>query len=231
VAAERLRTPPAGPFIIHACEGTDEGARDEVQRLDEMGALDAATVMVHGVALDGPGIQLMQARRASLVWCPSSNVFTLGGTLSQEVLDSGIPIALGTDSALTAAGDLIDELRMASRYAPLDRLYRMITTDAAKILRVTRDPGDWIVIRDHGQSVAEALLDLPPELVFSGGQLKLASEAWAGRLPPQQLRGFQRIEVEGRGRFLIDCDVSALAAETRRILGDDFRLAGRRVEA
>jgi hypothetical protein len=37
----------------------------------------------------------------------------------------------------------------------------------------------------------------------------------AGRLPPQQLRVFQRIEVERRGgRFLVDCDVSALAAGT-----------------
>ena len=122
-------------------------------------------------------------------------------------------------------------MQLACRYVPLERLYRMVTTHAARILRLTPDPGDWIVIRDRGQSPAQALLDLPPELVFCGGQLKLASEAWAGRLPPEQLRGFQRIEVEGRGRFLIDCDVSALASETRRILGDDFRLACRRVAA
>jgi hypothetical protein len=68
----------------------------------------------------------------------------------------------------------------------LDRLYRMIATVVANILRVTRDPRDWNVIRDRCQSDAEALLYLLPELVFSGGELKHASAAWAGRLPPQQ---------------------------------------------
>jgi hypothetical protein len=97
----------------------------------------------------------------------------------------------------------------------------MVTSDAAAILRIAPDSGDCIVVPDRGQSPAEALRDLPPELVFVAGRLKLASEAMARRIAPSLLEGFQPIEVEGRGRFLIDCDIPPHTSDTR--------LAGRRV--
>lgn len=237
VAGAWARTPEDAPFVIHACEGTDLQSAEEINRLDSMGMLGPATVLVHGVGLDGDGIALMRRRGAALIWCPSSNHFTLGRTLSPEVLDSGIPIALGTDSALTAAGDLIDELDLARTFVAPDRLYRMVTDEAARILRLNagaiRESGaaDVVIVRDRGQTPAEALPGLRPEAVLIGGRIKLISEALADRFAPHLPQELQTLEIRDRGRWLIDCDVTTLFGAVKAVLGPDIRLAGREVAA
>ncbi len=112
------------------------GAR--CRRLDELGALDERTAIVHGVGLTAAGVALMRRRRASLVWCPTSNLAMLGRTVSRTVLRSGIPMALATDSALSAPVDLLDELAVARKYLPAERLYEMVTSEPARILRLAR---------------------------------------------------------------------------------------------
>ena len=232
-----LRTPSCEPFLIHAGEGTDEQARSEIKRLDDAGILAANTVIVHGVAVGPDDLIALNHWGVSLVWCPSSNLFTLGKTLSEQVLGSGVPIALGTDSALTAEGDLVSEIRTARRYVSMARIYEMLTGQAAAILRLhcgegtVREGafGDLLVVRDQGQTPANALLDLHPELVLIGGRVKLISLRLADQLKPRNARDLHRIEVEGRGEWLIDCDVAALEAPAKWVLGENFRLARNRV--
>lgn len=231
------RTPSGEPFLIHAGEGTDEQARSEIKRLDDAGILAANTVIIHGVAIGPDDLMTLKRRGASLVWCPSSNLFTLGKTLSKEVLESDVPIALGTDSALTAESDLLSEIRTACRYASVSRVYEMLTVQAAAILRLRCGEGavsegafgDLLVVRDQGQTPAEALLDLHPEMVLVGGKVKLISLALADRINLRNARHLNRIEVEGRGEWLIDCDVAALEAPAKWVLGEGFRLARHRV--
>jgi cytosine/adenosine deaminase-related metal-dependent hydrolase len=233
------RTPSGAPFLIHACEGTDGPAAAELYRLDAGGVLGPSTVLVHGVALNETGPDLVKQRGASLVWCPSSNHFTLGRSLSREVLDSGIPIALGTDSALTAAGDLIDEIQVARADVTAERLYGMVTDTAARVLRLTagegtiRDDGvaDLVVVSERGRRPAEALLDLQPEAVFVGGRIKLISIQLAQQLPPRLIRHLQPLRIEDRGQWLIDCDVPMLLDACNRVLGGKLRLAGKAVAA
>jgi cytosine/adenosine deaminase-related metal-dependent hydrolase len=238
IAERRAATPPDAPFILHACEGTDTDARGELRFLDAAGVLGPSTAIVHGVALDGDGIRLMRARSASLIWCPTSNHFTLGRTIPPEVLDAGIPVALGTDSALTSDGDMADELRAALRFADAARVYRMVTETPARILRLGRGEGsvcdggaaDLVVVRDPGPCPADALRELDPQLVIVGGRIKLSTPALADRLGLHKLR-LQPIAVEGRGPRLIACDVHSLARSAEAALGGDFRLAGKRVAA
>ena len=121
----RARSTPADyPFFIHAAEGTDEAASREIQTLQMAGALTSSTVLIHGVGIRPSDIQVLKNANTSLVWCPSSNHFTLNRTLQTAVLNSGIPIALGSDSALTADGDLLDELRVARRTADVHQIGR-----------------------------------------------------------------------------------------------------------
>lgn len=226
------RTPRRWPFILHAAEGTDECARNEICRLDRSGVLGPRTVLVHAVAAD---TNLLRRRRASIVWCPSSNLFVLGQTLSTGSLRSGVPIALGTDSALTARGDLTDEIA-AARMAP-DEAFAMVTERAAQILRLAggvgtirhRGVADLVAVRDRGKTPAAALPGLSPELVFVGGELKLASPALAARLPSCERDRLQPIELEGRGRFFVAADVRTLYTETAAVLGRNFQLARRGV--
>jgi cytosine/adenosine deaminase-related metal-dependent hydrolase len=237
-AEERFRqTPPDTPFIIHAGEGTDAESREEIMRLENAGMLKPHTVIVHGIGFEGDDFKLLLQRGVSLVWCPSSNYFTIGRSLAPAAFASGIPVALGTDSPLTAAGDLVDEICVARRYLPLSRLYEMVTTEAAHVLRLrpgegtVREgtPADLTVVADNGQSPAEALADMRPELVLVSGRVKLVSPRMADRLKFRRLPSFESIEVNGRGEYLVSCRISALAAHARKQLGEEFRLAGKRV--
>jgi cytosine/adenosine deaminase-related metal-dependent hydrolase len=231
------QTPTAFPFLVHAGEGTDELSRQELYRLDATGVLNPRTILIHGVSVGPRELMLLRSRGISLVWCPSSNLFTLHRTLSPVVLDSSIPIALGTDSALTA-GDLIDEISMARRSRTPERLYEMVTSSAASILRLGQGEGeigegsvaDLVVVRNWGQTPAEALLDLWPEMVFVGGRIKLISRKASAELrivPP----GFQPLHIEGRGEWLIDADVPNLLHAAKKALQEAVRLAGRKVAA
>jgi cytosine/adenosine deaminase-related metal-dependent hydrolase len=227
--SDRFRsTPRAWPFVIHLGEGTDEKARNEIFRLDKMGALDDRTVLVHAVGLDRRGIELAGRKGASIVWCPSSNLFLLGRTLARDILESGIPIALGSDSALTAEGDLLDELRIAHALgARAASLYRMVTATPASILRLTPSPGDLAVFRDTGATPAETLLSgASPEMVIVGGRVKLLSRQLAARIGEPLLR-FCPLHVEGRGEVLVHADVPGLYRRAARVLGE-VNLAGKR---
>jgi cytosine/adenosine deaminase-related metal-dependent hydrolase len=218
-------TPLDWPFILHLGEGVDRNAQREIFRLDGLGALDQRTILVHAVALGGRGLRLAKQRGAALIWCPSSNLFLLGRTLN-GALSCGIPVALGSDSAVTAKGDLLDELRVARRYVPASRLYGMVTEDAARILRlphgfgaiVPGGPADLIAISGDGRDPAEALLRANrPEWVFVAGKLKLSTRPNSG---------LHRLSLEGRGEVFVAANVSRLR---RQVPSNGIRLAGRRV--
>ncbi len=231
VSARRKRTPKGCPFVMHLGEGTDRESAAEVFKADEMGALD---VIVHAVGLDASGWRLLKKRGASVIACPVSNLFTLGRTLRKNVFSRGVPIALGTDSALTAPGDILDALRAARSIWGLSaaQLYRMVTSEAAKVLRLTKGQGeireggvaDLIVVRDIGLSPAETVLGLTcVEMVIVGGRIRMVSD----RFKKFAGDGFQRISVQGRGRVWVDADVATFYEEAVTRLGTGFRLAGR----
>jgi len=204
-------TPPGAPFLIHLAEGTDSSAAEEIFRLHELGALTDRTVLVHAVGLTPEGWDLVRRAGAAVIWCPRSNLFTLGRTLSREVIESGIPIALGTDSSLTTEGDFLDELRFAGADA----------TDAARILRLPPRPDDWIAVPAPGA---------PPELVVIGGSIRLISPALSEPLPPGLRSAFTPLGVEARPRVLVRWNIPQLLEDTRRYLDQEpVRLAGREV--
>jgi cytosine/adenosine deaminase-related metal-dependent hydrolase len=238
--AERFHaTPPDWPFILHLGEGTNREARSEIFQLDEVGLLQQRTILVHAVALDRKGLRLVRERGASLIWCPGSNLFLLGRTLDGQALRSGVPIALGSDSALTANGDLLDEIRLARKLSGLSSpaIYAMVTEVAAKMLRLQNGAGtlavgaaaDVVAFRDASRSPAVAIMRAKgPALVIVGGNVKLVSTALASQWRPE---GMHRLEVEGRGEFFVDANIPKWRSSAERALETELRLAGRRVVA
>src|SRR5580698_4581264 len=198
----RKRTPAHWPFIVHAAEGTDESAHAEIPRLKELGVLDGRTVLVHAVGAGRRELKTICESGSSVVWCPTSNLFTLGRTLAADTVRSDIPIALGTDSALTGAGDLIDEMKCAMVATGLtaEEMYPLVTTKAARILRLSAGQGtireggvaDFVAVADTGQTPAEALADLRPELVMVRGRVMMASDRFA-----RPFKGLKPIHIEG----------------------------------
>lgn len=130
-------TPSDRPWIVHLAEGVDVVAAGELGRLDELGCLASNTVIVHGVGLTSADVTRVIDAGASVVWCPSSNVRMFGRTLDVAALARAHRVALGTDSRLTGARDLLDELRVAAEHSALAAcdLMRLVTSDAAAILR------------------------------------------------------------------------------------------------
>lgn len=231
------------PFIIHLGEGTDKRSGDEIFALERMGALDCRTVLVHGVALTETGHDLWQQRGAALVWCPTSNRFTLGTTLDAHSLTRSKRIALGSDSALTARGNLLDELHAAhsDEGATAELIYGMVTESAAAILRLNNGEGQVLpgsvanltAIPWSGGTPAEAVVTMDMahvEMVLVSGLLQLASDEMAGRWPTPQTEGLERISVEGLERR-VRAPVSWMLSETSKHLPDGIHLAGRRVTA
>jgi len=244
---ERFRsTPRDEPFIVHLGEGTDAAARDEVFELDRLGGLDERTVLVHAVALDSRGLARVRECGASIVWCPSSNLFLLGRTLAPGALDSGIPVALATDSSISCEGTLFHEIRKAREISGLsvERLYSMVTGTAAQILRLTGGEGvlreggiaDLLAVPDRGLTPADTLAGLASDdvdLVMTGGEIKLLSEQFAGQMSDLAEKPLGRVVVDGRPVWVSGINPSRLLASARGALGETtaIRLGGRIVEA
>jgi cytosine/adenosine deaminase-related metal-dependent hydrolase len=233
LAALFRKAPKTQPFMVHCGEGTDASARRELQTLDSLGALDQRTVLIHGVAVTPGGVDLMRQRGASLVWCPTSNLTMLGRTVSRHVLRSGIPIALATDSAMSAPVNLLDELRVARRYVPAGRLHEMVTSVPAAMLRLSSADtrGDWIAMRSTSSKPEDALLNGTVTLVSVGGRIRLIAPDLAAQLPREVRRRLQPLAVEGGEPVLVDAQVNELRKAAEKHLGRDFRLAGKRVLA
>ena len=238
-----LSTPPGSPFIIHLAEGSDKRSQNEIFRLDQMQALASNSVVVHGVGLDQAGHSLIEQRGAGLIWCPTSNVFTLGRTLNGTEIEQHKKVALGSDSALTGQGDLFDEIRFASDHARVDlkRIYSLVTDSAAKVLRLKNGrgaicvggPADMLVVSDTGGRPCTRLSQATArdlEVVMVGGRPKLISAAAAGRWPRAALNAFEVIRV-GNFEKLVQAPIRQLLEGTRRHLGKEIFLAGKRVTA
>ena len=134
------RKPRGATWFIHAAEGTDERARADLAALDARGVLAPDSALIHGVGFTPEDTARALERGVALFACPSSNHYLLSRTADMQPFARARRLALGSDSLLTADGDLLDELRAAeqtAQLAPLD-LFRAVTTDAASIIGLPR---------------------------------------------------------------------------------------------
>jgi hypothetical protein len=75
-----------------------------VTYLDRLGFLDSLSLCVHVVQVSEEEIQLLQRSRAGVCLCPRSNLFIGNGLPPvRQLLDAGVPCAIGTDSLASNA--------------------------------------------------------------------------------------------------------------------------------
>jgi cytosine/adenosine deaminase-related metal-dependent hydrolase len=130
-------TPADAPWFIHAGEGTDAAAADEAAQLADLGVLGDNTVLVHGLGFDTAARARLIRERVGLVWCPSSNDFLYGRSAPvNEFARAGL-LALGSDSRLSGARDLLDELQFARGTGAVDdsHLEALVALNGARLLR------------------------------------------------------------------------------------------------
>jgi cytosine/adenosine deaminase-related metal-dependent hydrolase/ubiquinone/menaquinone biosynthesis C-methylase UbiE len=221
---------PETPFILHAAEGIDRQSRAELDELDRRGLLDRRTVLIHGLGLITRDINLLNERGASLVLCPTSNRFLFGKMPRAHIVRQLERAALGSDSPLTAAGDLLDEMQLL-REQKIDpaTLYNLVTASPANILDLKHGegsialhgPADLIAVRDKGLSPAETLAVLALddiELVMVGGQVQVASPTLFERLPGNHRSVMHLLHIAGIQRW-VRAPLPALFASAEEILG------------
>jgi cytosine/adenosine deaminase-related metal-dependent hydrolase/ubiquinone/menaquinone biosynthesis C-methylase UbiE len=234
-------SPTNHPFIVHAAEGVDEASAHEVFDLDRANALDQRTVLVHGLACTPEAVSLINGRGAAVILCPTSNQFLFHRSPSLGFIHSINRVILGSDSPLTAAGDLLDEIRFARTRTGLEAgfLYSLVTSRPAEILGLQRGEGllkqgsiaDMFAVRDIGLSPAETLTRLTigqVELVMLAGRVQLASPSLFKRLPRALKVGLESFEVDGHQRW-VRAPFNKLFAEAEEVLGSNLHLGGKRV--
>jgi cytosine/adenosine deaminase-related metal-dependent hydrolase len=194
-------------WFIHAGEGVDAAAAREFATLEDLGCIASNTLLIHGVAFTAVERGRLAARGAGLIWCPSSNYFLFGETADCADLIRAGRVALGSDSRLSGAGDLLDELAVARerRGVAEHDLESMVTSGAARLLG----------LHDRGELRAGTLADcviLPRtsrlstagraqvRCVMVGGLMRYGDEDLAQVLMPPEQR--VPVVVDGRPKVL-----------------------------
>ncbi len=167
VAASHRNTPAEWPWLIHAGEGVDAAAESEAGRLERLGCLTPNAVLIHGVAFGPTASAKVIGAGAGLVWCPSSNHFLFAATADVRAFDDADCLALGSDSRLSGAGDLLDELQVAhaTRQLSAEGLARTVLTGAARLMKLADAgtiargaPADLAIIRPTEPDPFETLV-------------------------------------------------------------------------
>lgn len=174
------------PWFIHLAEGRDGRAGAAFRRLLATTGLDPSLRLVHGVGLSPADRRRAIAAGMGLVACPTSNQRLLGRPGPMRDFAAAGQAALGTDSRLTGARDLLAELRFAwsSGLATAEQLLMLVGPSAAWSCGLPDRgrlapglPADLVVIADDGRPPAQQLCrseraDL--RLVLRGGRPRIA---------------------------------------------------------
>ncbi len=134
--------------------------------LSQMRVLTPRTLAVHGVQCDDTDLAVLKASGATLVTCPRSNRFVgVGDPPVQRFYDSGVPVAVGTDS-LASNDDLnlfgeLARLRQLAPNVPAAAFLESATAVGAKALGAEPDAGTI----EPGKRAALIAVALPPDVV------------------------------------------------------------------
>ncbi len=124
-----------------------------IDRLRKLGLLTSQTQCVHMTQLSDGDLRHLRDTGASVVHCPQSNLKLASGYCPvQRLINAGITIAIGTDSAASNNSlNLFQELRTAALLAKGDandptvlnahQMLRMATIEGARVLDLEKDIG------------------------------------------------------------------------------------------
>jgi cytosine/adenosine deaminase-related metal-dependent hydrolase len=230
------------PYVIHLAEGVDAEAAHELDVLTEAGALGRNTMIIHGVALRSEDVEAIARAKASVCWCPASNLYLYDRTADVRALScAGVNVTLGTDSTMTGGLNLLDEVRIGRRAyreqtgedAPQRWLVQIMTTHAAyALLREDRlgriavgYDADLLVLPDTGKDPYATLIEAEPDdiaLLIHGGVPVYGDEAYISlfeRFTP----AFASVLVSGKPK-LVAGDLPGLLNRISEKLGRTFDL-------
>jgi 5-methylthioadenosine/S-adenosylhomocysteine deaminase len=193
------------PVHIHLHESQMEVAQSieatgkrPLQRLDDLGLLNASLLAVHAVHVTPEEIERLAAAGAGVAHCPTSNLkLACGVAPAVAFMDAGVTVGLGTDGA--ASNNLLDvlsEMRMAALLARVsaggedaitaEQALRMATLDAARALRRDHEIGSVepgkladLTCIDLSRCNSQPVYDAVSQLVYAT-RADQVSDVWVG---------------------------------------------------
>lgn len=124
-----------------------------IETLEDLGLVRAGAQFVHCCAIEADEVKLLADRGVSIAHCPRSNVrLKCPSAPIREMLDAGIPVGLGLDSAASSGPiDMFDEMRCALRVSESrgkalspEEVWSMATSRGAESLRFALpNLGSW----------------------------------------------------------------------------------------
>lgn len=137
-----------------------------VEYLDRMKVLGPRLLVVHGVQLTSPELARLAERGCTLVTCPRSNAYVgAGAPPVARFYESGVPVAIGTDS-LASNRDLnlfaeLAELRRLAPSVPAAALLASATRTGARGLGLEQELG----VIEPGRTAALIAVEVPEGVV------------------------------------------------------------------
>ncbi len=177
-------------------QGIEHNGKRPLARLAELGLISPALIGVHMTQLSDDEIGNLAAQGAHVVHCPESNLKLASGFCPvQKLLDAGINVALGTDSAASNNDlDMLAEMRTAALLAkavandatalPAASALRMATLNGAIALGLAEETGSLevgksadIVALHLGEVETQPLYNVHSHIVYAVGRDKV-SDVW-----------------------------------------------------
>jgi cytosine/adenosine deaminase-related metal-dependent hydrolase len=214
------------PVVIHAGEGTDAAARQEIDQLITWNLLHRKLIGIHGVSLTPSQAKAFSA----LVWCPQSNYFLLNATAPVNRLKKHTRILFGTDSTLTSDWDIWVHIALARNTGMLndEELYNSLTNEPAGIWKLNTGTiregmdADLIVSKNNGATGLDAFYSTRPNnllMVMHKGDIKLFDQALYHQLNDIPLHRFSKV-YSGDSIKYVQGDIHGLMNEIKTYKAD-----------
>ncbi|MBA7675192.1 Atrazine chlorohydrolase [subsurface metagenome] len=225
------------PFITHLEEGYDEETQRGIDILEQLNCLDNHDVLVHCLGFSDKDIRKAKKARATIAWCPASNIFMFNLTCKiRKIIRAGINVCIGTDSTHTGSVNLLEEMRFAR--STYQELYGEDLNAKGIIQMVTLNPANAFRMQDRIGSIEEGkLADLlvlkprqadPYEALVNGRMEDIDLLFWEGtpiygdaryeELFVSREVEYTRIKVRGR-EMLVKGDPGGLLKKVRKAVG------------
>ena len=191
------------PIHMHLHETQDEieqsiqsHQKRPIERLHELGLLSPGLMAVHMTQLSETDIELATQANLQIIHCPESNLKLASGFCPvQKLIDSGIRVALGTDSAASNNDlDMLGEMKTAALLAkavhndakalPAMEALRMATINGAQALGIADqtgsiETGKWadLCAIDLGTIESLPVNDQVSQIVYCAGREQV-TDVW-----------------------------------------------------
>jgi hypothetical protein len=225
------------PFITHLSEGFDRESMHGLEFLEQSGALDNHSLLVHCIGFSDADIAMAAKAGASVSWCAASNMLMFNVTAKiRKMLKAGVNVTIGTDSSATGSCNFLAELKYARRLyrelygedLPAATLFKMCTENAARAFLMQDKIGvlkkgrlaDILILKRRTEDPFENLVSASMEdielLTLEGRPLygeKRFIDLFGGRLPED----YSEISVGGRPMFVKGSPASLYRTVRRKV--------------